>query len=596
MKTVACRTTTEAFEDALASAHRQEYTLQLFVSARSQSSHSSVTTTQKFCEKFLNSRYRLEVFDLDQSPEAAQNSQITVTPMLVRVMPLPMKRFAGTHMLRKFHADFLGPRGRDIRLHEAEETLNAITSGRVDALVINGDASDNIMFLRTASEEAAERLRHNAQMEFQANHDALTGLANRHRLHDRLQEALISAARYGHMISIAFIDLDHFKYINDSLGHNVGDQLLQVISLRLKSCLREVDTVARLGGDEFVLVIDHSDDLTISLVIAKILASVAQPISIGERELLVTCSIGLSLYPVDGSDAGTLLRHADAALYRAKEKGRNNFQMYTPELNLKINRRMAMETNLRQALERNEFFLEYQPKISLSSGAVIGVEALIRWVHEESVILPVNFISLAEEIGLIVPIGEWVLRTACAQNSAWQKMSLPKIVMSVNLSSRQLKERELVSVVRQVLLDTGLDAKYLELELTESMLIEHAESNILTLSQLKDVGVTISIDDFGTGYSSLSYLKRLPIDALKIDKSFVDNIPEGPDDTAIVALIISLAHILRLRVIAEGVETAAQLDYLHDQGCDDVQGYFFSQAVTHQEIERMLREPGSLWQ
>jgi diguanylate cyclase (GGDEF)-like protein/PAS domain S-box-containing protein len=428
-----------------------------------------------------------------------------------------------------------------------------------------------------------------ARLEYQANYDALTGLANRNRLHDRLRQAIVSAQRYGHQIAVAFIDLDHFKFINDSLGHHIGDQLLKAVAARLKSCMRENDTVARHGGDEFVVVIDHSAEKVISMLMPKILASVAEPVMVDERELQVTCSIGFSLYPMDGLDADTLLKNADAAMYRAKEQGRNNVQFYTHELNQKIRKRLVMESILRHALARGEFFLHYQPQVALQTGCVIGVEALIRWNHaSEGVIAPSDFIPLAEELGLIVPIGEWVLRTACAQMKAWQQAGLPKISVAVNLSARQFRQRDLAGGIARVLQETGLDPCYLDIELTESMVMHDVELAVATLGKLKAMGIKLSIDDFGTGYSSLSYLKRFPISVLKIDQSFVRDITCDANDAAIARSIIALAHSLKLQVIAEGVETEGQLKYLGLHGCDAIQGYYFSRPLSAEACEQML--------
>ncbi len=428
-----------------------------------------------------------------------------------------------------------------------------------------------------------------ARLEYLANYDALTGLANRNRLHDRLKQAIVSAERYRHQVAVAFIDLDQFKFINDSLGHHIGDQVLKSVAARLNSCLRENDTVARHGGDEFVVLIDHSDEAVISLLMPRILACIAEPIVIEDRELQVTCSIGFSLYPIDGLDADTLLKNADAAMYRAKEQGRNNVQFYTEELNQKISKRLSMESMLRHALERGEFFLHYQPQVALQTGCISGVEALIRWNQgAQRIISPADFIPLAEELGLIVPIGEWVLRTACKQMKAWQEAGLPSISVAVNLSARQFKQKDLVEMIADVLRDTRLDPRYLDIELTESMIMHNVDAAVVTLGKLKDMGINLSIDDFGTGYSSLNYLKRFPIDVLKIDQSFVRDITSDAADAAIARSIIALAHSLKLKVIAEGVETAGQLNYLGTHHCDAIQGYYYSRPISAIACEQFI--------
>ncbi|MDO8652223.1 MAG: EAL domain-containing protein [Undibacterium sp.] len=449
----------------------------------------------------------------------------------------------------------------------------------------------DLAFFEADVEHCSNRTQYEARLEYQANYDALTGLENRGRLHDRLQQLIVTADHHQHQVAVAFIGLDQFKFINDSMGHHSGDHLLQTVAERLRSCLRKGDMMARNGGDEFIVVLNHSDEALISLLMPKLLASIAEPSVVNGRELLITGSIGVSLYPIDGADASTLLKNAGIAMSRAKEQGRNNIQFYTVELNQKISKRLALESMLRRALERGEFFLLYQPQVSMQTGCIVGVEALIRWTHQTAgVISPVDFIPLAEELGLIVPIGEWVLRTACAQNKAWQDADLPKIMMSVNLSGLQFKQKNLVNVVAQVLMETGLDAKYLDLELTESTVMDSVELTVTTLRKLKSMGLKLSIDDFGTGYSSLSYLKRFPIDVLKIDQSFVRDITTDPDDAAIAVAIISLAHSLKLKVIAEGVESAAQLSYLRRHQCDGMQGYFFSRPVPADALIELLRQ------
>ncbi|MGZ5800739.1 MAG: bifunctional diguanylate cyclase/phosphodiesterase, partial [Burkholderiaceae bacterium] len=434
--------------------------------------------------------------------------------------------------------------------------------------------------------------RYQAELEYQTNQDTLTGLANRNLLRDRLNQEIAYADRYGHPVWVVFVDLDHFKFINDTLGHKAGDSLLKTVSERLQSAVRETDTVARLGGDEFVLVLPERTEESMAMrVIQRIKDSVVMPFIIEDYEFFITCSIGISVYPADGKDTETLMKHADIAMYRAKEIGRNNSQFYTPTMNERALERLHMEGDLRAALEQDQFELHYQPQVDLRSGKIIGVEALIRWNHPDfGMIVPSRFIALAEETGLIVPIGAWVIRTACAQNKAWQRAGHDNIKIAVNLSARQFTQHDLVELIAFALAETKLDPQYLEIELTESMVMADVERAIEILRKLNELGVQISIDDFGTGYSSLSYLKRFPIDVLKVDQSFVRDITIDPDDAAIVTSIISLAHSLRLQVVAEGVETAEQLDYLQGNDCDVMQGYHFSRPLPAVQFEQMLQD------
>ena len=439
-----------------------------------------------------------------------------------------------------------------------------------------------------------ERKRYQEELEHQANYDALTGLPNRNLLHDRLRQAVF-AQREVHPVAVVFIDLDHFKFINDSLGHSLGDQLLATVAERLHSIVRDGDTVARLGGDEFVLILnDQTKGDVIFRVMHRILNRVSEPMTIGDQELCITCSAGVSVYPQDGPDVESLLKNADVAMYRAKERGRNNFQFYTSEMNARANERLALEHNLRRAMERNELLLHYQPKIDVASGRIVGAEALVRWNHPEwGLVQPDRFIPIAEETGLIVPIGEWVLRTACKQNRAWHDAGLPRGAMSVNLSARQFRQETLVKTVGQILSATGMAAEYLEMELTESMVMHNAEAAILSLRGLKSLGVRVSVDDFGAGYSSLSYLRRLPIDTLKIDQSFVHDIADSAagDGGILAQAIISLGHSLNLKVVAEGVENETQLMFLRRNRCDEVQGFLFSKPLPPVEYARMLAGP-----
>lgn len=432
------------------------------------------------------------------------------------------------------------------------------------------------------------RKRSEEQLRYLAHYDVLTGLPNRALLHDRLRQAMYEAARHHRIVGVAFLDLDRFKTINDSLGHEAGDVLLRAVAKRLSDCLRPDDTVARLSGDEFAVVfagMEHADDA--ARVAQKILGAFTLPFPVGGQELFVTASIGLTLYPLDDSDVEGLLRNADVAMYRAKEAGRNNYQFYAPEMTAKSRERLSLENALRHALERGEFEVHYQPVVDLAARAVDGVEALVRWRHpERGLVSPADFIPLAEETGLIVPLGEWVLDQACRQVRAWRAQGLPRLTLAVNVSARQFRKKDLSETVAAVLARTGFDAADLELELTESLL---AETEILaTLNALSAQGIQLSIDDFGTGYSALSYLKRFPIDTLKIDRSFVSDIATDADTAALASAMIAMAHALEIRVIAEGVETEAQLRFLAEHGCDAVQGYYFSAPVPPAQLpERM---------
>ncbi len=438
--------------------------------------------------------------------------------------------------------------------------------------------------------DVTERKRAEEQIKSLAYHDVLTGLPNRLLFNDRLNVAVAQAHRQQQRLGILFLDLDRFKVINDSLGHSLGDRLLQAVAERLEAGVREGDTVARLGGDEFILLlpgIAKSDD--IARVAEKILDSLRLPFRLEGRDLFVTASIGLSLYPEDGLDGETLVKNADIAMYRAKEQGRDNFQLYTHAMNERAVERLALESSLRKALAHGELLLHYQPLLDLSTGRVHGVEALLRWEHPETgLVYPGDFMHLAEITSLILPIGVWTLRTACAQVKKWQEDGHPHLCVAVNLSARQFQQPEIVEHVKRALRETGLSARSLDLEVTESHAMQNAEATIHTLRELKALGVRISIDDFGIGYSSLSYLKRLPIDTLKIDQSFVRDITSDPDDAAIATAIIALAHTLKLRVVAEGVETQQQLEFLSTRQCDRMQGFLFSRPLAAAECGEFL--------
>jgi diguanylate cyclase (GGDEF)-like protein len=436
--------------------------------------------------------------------------------------------------------------------------------------------------------QAEQRIRH------MANHDALTGLPNRTLLSDRLNQVLLHAQRYQRGVTVVFIDLDNFKLINDSLGHRAGDCLLKIVADRMVWCVRRTDTVVRLGGDEFVVVLfdQAQEGGGITEIIEKIRDTIREPVELNDQNFQVTCSMGLASYPNDGLDADTLLMNADAAMYRAKEMGRNNYQLYTSEINIKVHEKLRLQEQLRHALANEEFRLVYQPQVDLQTEKIFGVEALLRWDHPtEGLVSPTTFIPLAEETGLIVPIGDWVLHTACRQNKAWQDAGIAPMTISVNVSARQFLQKDWVVRVAHALAVSGLDAQYLELELTESLIMQDLDGAIAIMTQLQAMGVRLSIDDFGTGYSSLSALKHFPIVRLKIDQSFVRELPDGEDNRAIARAVISLGRQLNLKVIAEGVETEMQLNFLRDNDCHEIQGYHYSKPVTPHELEQLLREP-----
>ena len=429
--------------------------------------------------------------------------------------------------------------------------------------------------------------RKNAERDIQslAYYDVLTRLPNRTLLHDRLGQLIATSHRDQHQFALLFLDLDRFKYVNDSMGHTVGDKLLQAVALRLQECVREGDTVARIGGDEFVVLLRETDADDAARVATKILLILATPYDIGDLQIATHASIGISIYPDNAHDIDTLIKYADVAMYRVKEEGRSNFQFYAPEMNFHADKLFSMEKDLRIALERNEFILHYQPQINLRYGRICGVEALIRWQHPEiGLITPSEFIPVAEETGQILPIGEWVLRTACEQLARWRKQGLPIFPIAVNLSTRQLRQPNLAKLVATVLAETGLGAHDLELEITEGLMMGETEAAITFLNQMQELGVHLSVDDFGTGYSSLSYLKRLPLDKLKIDQSFVRDITTDENDAVIVRSIIGLGHQLNLQVIAEGVETVEQMNFLRSRGCDEIQGYYFSYPLPSDEL------------
>ncbi len=444
--------------------------------------------------------------------------------------------------------------------------------------------------------DITERKRAEERLSFLSNHDALTGLPNRLLFADRLQQAIIEARRYDRLVGVAFLDLDRFKNINDTLGHEVGDAALVVAAKRLREAVRPSDTVARLDGDEFAfLLTDMAKAEDAPIVVQRILDTFKKPIQVDGHELFMSASLGITLFPIDETNAEVLLSNADTAMYRAKEAGRSTCQFYTAEMTQRAHEEMALEGALRHAIERNELTLHYQPIVNLHSGRIVALEALLRWQHpERGLISPAQFIPLAEESGLIVPIGEWVLHQASAQMRAWRDTGHPNLHVSVNLSSRQFREPDLAERIASILANSGLDGVHLELELTESMLLTDVEKTVGLMQKLDTSGVSFSIDDFGTGYSSLSYLKRFPITVLKIDQSFVRDITTDSDDAAIVRAIITMAHSLGIQTVAEGVETAEQLHFLRANNCDAMQGYYFSKPQPADAITRLLKDGKSL--
>jgi diguanylate cyclase (GGDEF)-like protein/PAS domain S-box-containing protein len=455
------------------------------------------------------------------------------------------------------------------------------------ALTAIRDAARQLTSYMAILTDITDRKRAEEATRHQAEHDALTDLPNRVLFVDRLHQALATSRRQHSQFALMFLDLDRFKSINDTHGHQAGDMVLREVAARLTGCVRGVDTVSRLGGDEFVVLLADIGGVDQAAHVAgAVMQAVAQPVRAGEQEISLSVSIGIAISPSDGDDVDTLLRHADVAMYHAKQNGRNEFQFFSPEMNAHVIERVQMENKLRQALDNDEFILEYQPEIDIGSGRTIGVEALIRWRHpERGLLLPQEFIPVAEECGLIVPIGEWVLREACQQARKWRDEGFP-VVVAVNLSNVQFIHNNLVHYVDAALAESGLDPAFLDLEITEGVIMTGDEATIATVNALRERGVQLTIDDFGTGYSSLSYLRRFPLSKLKIDRSFVDDITRDPADAAMIPAIIAVARSLKLRVIAEGVETLEQLRYLEQHGCDEYQGYYASMASSRPDLTR----------
>ena len=464
--------------------------------------------------------------------------------------------------------------------------------GYIEASVtLQKDSSGKPTGFKGMIRDITERKRTEQQINYMATHDALTGLPNRLMFSQLLNHAIRSAQRHGKQLAVLFVDLDRFKVINDSLGHEAGDRLLKEMARRFKRSLRAVDVVGRLGGDEFIILTEEVDELSqIANVAHKILTTTIQPMVLQGEECRVTASIGISIYPGDGTDEQTLIKNADIAMYFAKEEGKNNYQFYSKDIQSQSNKRFSIETNLRRALERNELSLEYQAKVDFKTGMITGVEALLRWKNPSiGLITPTQFIPVAEETGLIVPIGRWVMKTACAQNVAWQRQGLPSVCMSVNLSLRQIMDDKLLEDIKAALDESGMASNLLELEITESMVMHNPPRLIELLTNIKKLGVRLAIDDFGTGYSSLAQIQHFPIDTLKVDRSFIRNLPKNSEDGAITEAIIAMGKTLSLTVVAEGVETQEQKDFLRDLICDEMQGFYFSKPIAPDQFGDLLR-------
>ncbi|MEQ1742745.1 MAG: EAL domain-containing protein, partial [Candidatus Nitrotoga sp.] len=472
------------------------------------------------------------------------------------------------------------------------EICNRAKSGALywvdSAIVPLKDANGQIVRYISVRVDTTKRKESEQHIQSLAYYDVLTGLPNRTLLHDRLGQLIAESHRDKQKFALLYIDLDRFKYVNDSMGHAVGDKLLQVVALRLQECVREGDTVSRISGDEFIVLLREADAKGAARVAGKILKSLTTPCDIGALQIVTHASIGISIYPdnVDSEDEiNTLIKHADVAMYRVKTEGRGNFLFFEPEMNFRAHQLFSMENDMRLALERNEFTLHYQPQVNLISGMVCGAEALLRWKHpDKGFVAPAEFVPVAEETGQIVPIGEWVLHTACAQLADWRRQGMPIFPMSINLSISQLRQPQLAQMIIAVLEETGLHPQDLELEITEGVMMNEVQATMAFLDEMHELGVQLAIDDFGTGYSSLSYLKKMPLDRLKVDQSFVRDVATDENDAAIVRSIISLGHQFKLQVIAEGVETLEQLDFLRVRGCDEIQGYYYSRPLPAEEF------------
>lgn len=484
--------------------------------------------------------------------------------------------------------------GIDLRIAGASGPYGLLGAYSREGATFTAASVDFLQSIANVLTTAIDRKIADQKVAYLAQFDSLTGLPNRNLFRDRLAQTLTQAERNGWQVGVVFLDLDDFKNVNDTCGHAAGDKLLTLVAHRLQQSVRSGDTVERLGGDEFGIVFSNiAEAADANLVAQQVIAALERSFLLDGDEIRISASLGIALYPEDGKGPEVLLKNADTAMYRAKEQGRNNFQFYTQELNARATRRMGLERELRRAIERSEFELYYQPQVSLDTGRIIGVEALIRWRHpERGLLLPAEFIGVAEETRLILPIGQWVIEAACAQAAEWHRTSGAKLFVAVNVSPAEIRRGSVVTNIRETLAHTGLDPRYLEIEVTETLLMDGAEPFIHTLQGLKKLGVTIAIDDFGTGYSSLSYLKRFPIDKVKIDCSFIRDIVSDPDDAAIVKAVVAMSHHLKLKVVAEGVETTQQAEFLRRTHCDIVQGFLFGAPVSAAQLDLLLASGG----
>jgi len=542
------------------------------------------------CEAIIavDQHFRIVLFNLSAQTMFGYSTDEVIGASIERIIPGHLREIHRHHMI-----DFVAGKPSQRNMGEAMEVRGLRANGEefpVEATISRILHAGKPLYPVILS-DITKRKSSEEKLRFLANYDQLTSLPNRGLFIQRLDRALAHAKRFNKGLALLYVDLDRFKNINDTLGHDAGDGVLKEVASRLMGCVRKIDTVARLGADEFVLLIEQLTDVRQAGTVGqKLIRNLVEPLLLGGHEYSITASVGISTFPTDGDDSVTLLKNADIAMYRAKEKGKNNVQFYAPAMNLHSVQRLTLEAGLRRALQREEFLLHYQPKVDIASGRVTGMEALVRWNRPESgMVSPADFIPLAEETGLIVAIGEWVLKTACEYTCALNRTGGPPLRVAVNLSARQFAQPNLVSNVAIILDATGLPPSALELEITESMVMGNPEQAIQVLRQLKLMGISLSIDDFGTGYSSLGYLKRFPLDHIKIDRSFIKDIPEDTDDATITRTIISMAHNLRLKVIAEGVETEAQLNFLREHGCDEMQGFFFSRPLEKDQFLALLR-------